>query len=204
MLHKRQLVVALVEVLLLLGVACHKKQTATNPTLPGRAEAPTIPEKLPDTIEPLPVPANPTETASSQEPPPLPKKNHPRRKTQPKGSATTTNPSQPNPSPETTTNTATLRPPGNPADTAALAIGPDVSSDQAARDRQSTNQSLDTTEKDLKRLDGRALNSDEQAVLTQIRAYISQSRKALTEGDYERASNLAKKAQVLTDDLLKK
>ena len=79
-----------------------------------------------------------------------------------------------------------------------------MSSDQAARDRQSTNQSLDTTEKDLKRLDGRALNSDEQAVLTQIRAYISQSRKALTEGDYERASNLAKKAQVLTDDLLKK
>jgi len=95
-----------------------------------------------------------------------------------------------------------MHPPANPA--IEVAIGPDVTSPEAARDRQSTTQSLDATEKDLKRVEGRSLNSDEQAMLAQIRAYIGQSRKAITDGDYERASNLAKKAQLLTDELLKK
>jgi outer membrane biosynthesis protein TonB len=199
MIGKRQLVIALVEIVLLFGVACHKKQAAQKPNLPAPSEAPTLTQKLPDVIEAVPVPANPAETAKAQEPPPLPKKNHPRRKTQAKGSATSTNSQQPSAGEATTA--ATLRPPGNPA---ALAIGPDVTSAEAARDRQSTNQSLEATEKDLTRLDKRTLNSDQQAMLDQIRAYISQSRKALTEGDYERAANLAKKAQLLTEDLLKK
>ena len=85
-----------------------------------------------------------------------------------------------------------------------MAIGPDVSSPEAARDRQSTTQLLDTTEKELKGVDSKGLSSDQQAMLAQIRTYISQSRKAITDGDYERASNLAKKAQLLTDELMKK
>jgi len=208
MVSKRQLVVALAGALLLLGVACHKKQAAQKPKLPGPAQAPTLAQTLPDEIQPVPEPATPTETAK-QEPPPAPKKARPKKKAQaangtpPKGAATTPATPQQPPANDTTT-TASLRPPGNPGDAAALALGPDVTSAEAARDRQSTNQELDATEKDLKRLDGRSLNSDEQAMLTQIKAYINQSRKALTDGDYERASNLAKKAQLLTDDLLKK
>jgi len=56
----------------------------------------------------------------------------------------------------------------------------------------------------VKVLDNRSLSSEEQGVLMQIKTYISQSRKALTDGDYERASNLARKAQLLADELIKK
>jgi outer membrane biosynthesis protein TonB len=208
MIGKRQLVIALLEALLLLGAACHKKQAAQKPKLPGPAEAPTVAQKLPEEIQPVPQPENPTEAANKQEPQPYPKKTRPRKKPQPNTTQAKGNTASPTVPPQQassdTTTTASVRPPGNPADTAVLAIGPDVSSAEAVRDRQSTNQLLDTTERDLKRLDGRNLSSDEQTMLTQIRAYISQSRKALTDGDYERASNLAKKAQVLSDDLLKK
>lgn len=209
MIGKRQLVIALLEALLLFGVACHKKQAGQKPKLPGPAQAPTLAQTLPDKIEPVPEPVNPTEVATTQEPQPYPKKAKPRKKTSPntttqaKGSATTPNAAQQPPASEPAT-TASLHPPGSPADNAALAIGPDINSAEAVRDRQSTTQLLDATERDLKRVDGHTLSSDEQAMLSQIRAYISQSRKALTDGDYERASNLAKKAQVLTDDLLKK
>src|SRR5262249_41268833 len=98
-----------------------------------------------------------------------------------------------------------IHPPPNPADAAAaVVIGPNVSTAEAARDRKTTTDLLDTTEKDLNRVDSKGLNADQQAMLTQIRAYISQSRKASTEGDYERASNVAKKAQLLADELMKK
>ena len=41
-------------------------------------------------------------------------------------------------------------------------------------------------------------------MVTQVKSYISQSRKATSDGDYERAFNLAKKAQLLADALVKK
>jgi hypothetical protein len=40
-------------------------------------------------------------------------------------------------------------------------------------------------------------------MLAQIREFISQSRKATTENDPERAHNLAVKARVLSDELVK-
>ena len=71
--------------------------------------------------------------------------------------------------PRAPTTTAELHPPPNPANAAAeVAIGPDISSAEAARDRQSTTQLLDTTEKQLKRVDSNNLSSDQQAMLTQI------------------------------------
>lgn len=208
MIGKRQIVIGLLVPLLTLEVSCHKKQGAASLKPPG--PAPTIAQSLPDEIPTEPLPQNPAETAKAEEPPPLPKKSRPRKKP-PSNASNQAKTSQPPaatttaPQTSTQTTTAELHPPASPANPAAeVAIGPDVSSAEAARDRQSTNQSLDATEKDLKRLDGRTLSSDEQAMVTQIRAYISQSRKAITEGDYERASNLAKKAQLLTDELLKK
>ena len=39
---------------------------------------------------------------------------------------------------------------------------------------------------------------------TQIQSYLQQSRKATIDGDFERAYNLAKKAQLLADALIKK
>jgi hypothetical protein len=207
MIGKRQIVIGLLVPLLIFEASCHKKQAAGSLKPPG--PAPTIAQSLPDEIPTEPLPQKPAETAKAEEPPPLPKKSRPRKKPPSNASnqAKTNQPPATTTAPQTSTQTTTaeLHPPPSPANPAAeVAIGPDVSSPGAARDRQSTNQSLDATEKDLKRLDGRSLTSDEQAMVTQIRAYISQSRKAITDGDYERASNLAKKAQLLTDELLKK
>jgi outer membrane biosynthesis protein TonB len=202
---KRQFVLGLLVALLAFQLACHKKQ-AVKSKLPGPAEAPTLTQTLPDEIQPQPMPEKPTETAKAQEPPPLPKKT----KTRKKGAASQAKTAQP-PAPTAAAQTATpattaeLHPPPSPANSAAeVAIGPDITSAEAARDRESTTHLLDTTENELKRVDSSNLSSDQQAMLTQIRTYISQSRKAITEGDYERASNLAKKAQVLTDELMKK
>jgi len=205
MISKRQFVMGMLVPLLAIQLACHKKQAAQKPTLPGPAQAPTLARNLPDEIQPQPVPENPVEAAAKQEPPPLPKK----KSRKPKPSqvpAQTTTPQTPPPQTTVPTTTAELHPPPEaPVSPAAeVAIGPDISSAQAARDRQSTTKLLDTTENQLKHVDSNYLNSDQQSMLTQIRTYISQSRKAINEGDYERASNLAKKAQLLTDELMKK
>jgi len=61
---------------------------------------------------------------------------------------------------------------------------------------------VDTTEAALKNLT-RQLNEEEKAMRTQIETYLQQSRKATADSDYERAFNLAKKAQVLADALIK-
>jgi hypothetical protein len=97
---------------------------------------------------------------------------------------------------------AAARPPADAA-TPDTAIAPDVSSDQLTRQKQTTVQLLDLTENSLKRLASRSLSSDEQSMVTQIKAYVLQSRKATSDGDYERAYNLAQKAHLLSDALSK-
>jgi hypothetical protein len=209
MLGKRQFVVFWLGPLLALELSCEKKPVKTQ--LPPAPQPPTLTQTLPYEIQPEEVPAPPSETAQAEEPAqkPPPKK-RPRTARKP---ATTSNGVNVAPAAQAAqgkpgsgeTTSAELRPPANPVDAASeVAIGPDVSSPQAKSDRQSTNQLLDATENDLKHLDSRSLSADQQGMLNQIRAYISQSRKALTEGDYERASNLAKKAQLLTGELIKK
>jgi ribosomal protein S20 len=200
MISKRQFVMGLLVPLLAIQLACHKKQAGLKPKLPGPAEAPTITQTLPYEIQAEPVPKNPEETSADQQPPPVPKKKLRKKAKTSQPPAQTTAPQTPAP-----TTTADLRPPENPADAAAaVAIGPDISSAEAVRDRQSTTKLIDSTENQLRRVDSNNLSSDQQAMLSQIRTFISQSRKAITEGDYERASNLAKKAQLLTDELMKK
>ena len=82
------------------------------------------------------------------------------------------------------------------------AIAADVTSQQLFKQKQTTTELLDSTEKNLKGLN-RGLNHDEEIMLTQIKSYIAQSRKATTDGDFERAYNLAMKAHLLAEALLK-
>ncbi len=77
-----------------------------------------------------------------------------------------------------------------------------MTSAQFTRQKQSTAQLLDETEKRISGLKG--LSHDEEEMLTQIRSYVSQSRKATSDGDFERAYNLATKAHLLSDALVKK
>lgn len=77
-------------------------------------------------------------------------------------------------------------------------VGNDV-----ARGEPSTDQLLQSTENDLNNLKA-PLSSEEQTIVTQIRDFINQSRQATKENDGIRAHNLAFKAHLLCDDLIKR
>ena len=202
---RRQFVSCLVLWALASSVGCQKK---TYP-FPVRSQAPTLSVPLPDQIaeedETPPAPApEPTQEAVAPEPPkPKPKRNHNASKKPPQpvgnvqsGAAST---------PTSTTTIATAHPPPNPAGagTPDTAIAADVSHEQLSQQKQTTTQLLDATEKDLKGLN-RSLSHDEEAMVAQIKSYIAQSRKAASDGDFERAYNLATKAHLLSDALVKK
>ena len=78
-----------------------------------------------------------------------------------------------------------------------------MTSAQLSQQKQTTAQLLDETEKTLSGLN-RTLSQDEEAIVVQIRSYVTQSRNATKDGDFERAYNLATKAHLLSDALVKK
>jgi len=82
-------------------------------------------------------------------------------------------------------------------------IAPGMSDDQASKNRQGTAQLLATTDANLKKLDGQQLDSSKQDVVKQIQTYVEQARTAEAAGDLDRAHNLAVKAQLLSDDLVR-
>jgi len=59
------------------------------------------------------------------------------------------------------------------------------------------------TEENLKKLEGHPLNASQQEMVSQIKQFMEQSKKAVAEGDADRAHNLALKAHLLSDELLK-
>jgi hypothetical protein len=182
---------------LLLSVACKKKK----PQLPPQAQAPTVAVDVPDEIsEATPPPAPPKK---EEAPPPEPQKppSKPRRKKKP--------PTPPASTPDTTANAngnstvAAAHPPANPAGAPDTAIAAGVSNAQLNQQKQTTAELLAAAEKNLQSVN-RNLNHDEQAMVAQIKTYIDQSQKATKENDFERAYNLATKARLLSDALVKK
>jgi hypothetical protein len=82
-------------------------------------------------------------------------------------------------------------------------LSPGMSAEQANHQRRNANQLLASTESNLQRLSGRSLNATQQDTVGQIRNYMGQARTALDKGDPQRARNLAFKAHLLSDDLVK-
>lgn len=70
-------------------------------------------------------------------------------------------------------------------------------------DQAATEQLLQTTESSLTGIK-RQLSRDEEAMVSQIKDFVGQSRQAIKENDLERAHNLALKAHLLADDLVKR
>ncbi|MGB9257511.1 MAG: hypothetical protein WCC25_21925, partial [Candidatus Korobacteraceae bacterium] len=79
----------------------------------------------------------------------------------------------------------------------------DVNSAQLSQQVRTTAQLIDETEKTLNGLN-HTLSHDQEEIVNQIRSYIGQSRTATKDGDFERAYNLATKAHLLSDALVKK
>jgi hypothetical protein len=202
---------------LLFGLGCEKKK----PQLPAQAKAPVetvspplpseISEEVPPPPPPAPNPTPPSQPTASVAPP----KHRPKKKVTTPAPSTQAAANPPATTPSTSTGTgpntsnsnatvAAAHPPPNPAAETPPdpAIAADVTSAQLTRQKQSTAQLLDETEKSISGLKGHS--NDEDEMLTQIRSYVSQSRKATSDGDFERAYNLATKAHLLCDALVKK
>ncbi len=82
-------------------------------------------------------------------------------------------------------------------------LSPGLSQEQASHQRQNTSQLLTNTEANLKKISGRQLNASEQDMVKQVRMYMDQARMATDSGDLQRAHNLAFKAHLLSDELLR-
>jgi len=200
---KRQFALLLVALLLLSSTTCEKKK----PQLPAKMQAPTLEVSVPNEIaetEPPPESPAPQQEASAEEAPPKksqPKHHNSKKPAQP-APVTQANPPA---SPPANSTVAVNRPPVNPVVEGApdTAIAADVSSQTIVRQKQTTTELIDSAEKNLKGLN-HSLSHDEETMLMQIKSYIAQSRKATSDGDFERAYNLAVKAHLLADALLKK
>jgi hypothetical protein len=81
-------------------------------------------------------------------------------------------------------------------------IAPGITPAEAVRQRQNVEQWLDSTDGQLTQLAQRQLNPQQQETVGQIRNYMKGARGALREGDVRRASTLAEKAHLLSDDLM--
>ncbi len=85
----------------------------------------------------------------------------------------------------------------------AIQLAPGVSAEQASTQRQNTTQLLAATDANLKQVSARTMNSSQQDSISQIRKYMEQAKAAEHDGDVQRAHNLASKALLLSDDLVK-
>jgi hypothetical protein len=78
-----------------------------------------------------------------------------------------------------------------------------MTSEQAARQRETTNQLLSSTDSALHKLSGRQLSSDDRNTVAQIRKLMEQAKSADNHGDLELSYKLALKAHLLSDALTK-
>jgi hypothetical protein len=194
--------------LLLLGLQGCSSTKKTG--LPHPAPAPTVAVVLPDEIPPTEAPEeSPPKVPSDKEKPEeaATKPGKPKKPARNSSSAKKSNQTAGAPSSNQNSNTPTVaaaHPPKNPADSVPqAAIAAAVSDAKINQTREETSRIVDATENALKGLT-RSLTDDEKSMKTQVQSYLQQSRKATTDGDYERANLLAKKAQLLAEALLKK
>lgn len=182
---------------LLLIFGCHKKKTP----IPPEETPPTIISEMP--IEKEPAQSTEGQNPSEQEaannkepektaPPRHPKHTPPRKIVVDDSEKPATTEEAKNSPPASTTPT----PP-------RVVIQPSGSAPQDGANYQATTQQLlDGAENNLRNLK-RQLSDNEQSMVAQIRDYIAQSKKATTDGDDVRAHNLALKARLLSDELVK-
>lgn len=81
-------------------------------------------------------------------------------------------------------------------------IVPEMSSTQLNAAKAETQHSLEIAEWNLAQTKGKQLNSAQQDVVSKIRGFMEASKDAMNDSDWERAKNLAKKAEVLSHELV--
>jgi len=191
---------------------------------PFRKQPPPVPQQgQAPTVQPGPTPAPPAEPPVETQPPPPP------AETQPEKTETAAEKPQPKKKPSAAKKPATpsgstqgqqqtpaagTAPASAPTQTSKLVIqegsapnsqgqlAAGVALEDSSRNKQTTEQLLQSTEANLKSIN-RPLSPEEQAMVAQIKEYMKQSRDATASSDAVRARNLALKARLLSDELVK-
>jgi hypothetical protein len=151
-------------------------------------------------------PQNSTQSAPPESPTQEPQKSTP--ETAKKTAPQTKTPAKKRRRRKTAASASTATPPkkivrnGGTADP-AVQLAPGMSAEQASSQRQNTTQLLDATDANLKQIASRPMSATQQESISQIRKYMEQAKAAEQAGDVERAENLASKARLLSDDLVK-
>ena len=116
----------------------------------------------------------------------------------------------PPPSPLIAVRSVPIRPrvaSGSPAPSEAASrpdvpqIAPQLTAAETAAAQQQTNQSLSVAGKTLEAAQRRSLNGTQADLASKIRSFIAEAREAAQIGDWTRARNAAKKAEVLSQEL---
>ncbi|MBZ5701925.1 MAG: hypothetical protein LAN84_08755 [Acidobacteriia bacterium] len=85
----------------------------------------------------------------------------------------------------------------------APVIAPQLSAAEASAAQEQTRQSLGLAEQNLARARGRSFTSMQADLAEKVRGFIDQAREAGRETDWVRARNLAEKAQLLSEELVR-
>ncbi len=83
----------------------------------------------------------------------------------------------------------------------APTIAPQLTAQESAVAQQQTSQSLGIAERNLESAHGKNLNAAQSDLVSKIRGFIKDAREAAQSMDWSRARSLAKKAQVLSEEL---
>jgi hypothetical protein len=85
----------------------------------------------------------------------------------------------------------------------APVIVPQLTAEETTAAKQQTGQSLGVAERNLEVTRGRDLNASQTDLASKVRSFVAEARDAARVSDWVRARALAKKAQVLSEELVK-
>lgn len=143
----------------------------------------------PPRVEPLPAPERPVTTAQAAPEPP------PDVETAPAAPAMNPAPAPPRPAPA---EAEASKPKPEPPQ-----ISPQLSPQQQADAERLTNGDILTAEKNLQQAEGKQLNASQNDLAEKTREALGRAREAIHASDWLRAQNLAQKAAILSNELLK-
>jgi hypothetical protein len=80
-------------------------------------------------------------------------------------------------------------------------IAPEVTTQEETEAKAESQHSLDVAEKNLSTTQGKKLNAMQEDLASKVRGFADNAREAMKSGDWVRAKNLSKKAEVLSEQL---
>jgi hypothetical protein len=80
-------------------------------------------------------------------------------------------------------------------------LAPQLSEQEIASAQQQMNDSIMVAQRNLASAKGHRLSATQTDLASKVNSFLDESKAAVKEGDWTRARNLAKKAQVLSEEL---